>query len=52
MGIVTQNRFGIITINSFCHHCSSVIVIVLAVVTITDFDVLYLADSRMEKWLV
>ena len=48
---VTQNRFGVITINAFCHHCYSVIVIVLAVVIITDFDVLYLADNRMEKWL-
>lgn len=48
---VTQNRFGIITISSFCHHCYSVIVIVLAVVTSTDFDVLYLADNRVEKWL-
>lgn len=34
-----------------CHHCYSVIVIVLAVVTMTDFDVLYLADNGMEKWL-
>lgn len=50
-GIVTRNRFGINTINSFCHHCSSIIVIVLAVVTITNFDIFYLADNRMEKWL-
>lgn len=51
MGIVAGNRFGIITISSFCYHCSSIIVIVSAVMTITDFDVLYLADNRMEKWL-
>lgn len=48
---VTRNGFGIISINSFCHHCYRVIVIVLAVVTIADFDVLCLADSRVEKWL-
>lgn len=39
------------TMHSFCHHCYHITVIVLALVKITGFEALYLAENKVEKWL-